>query len=1526
MNEQEHLQRLQHFNAAQAFLEEDNHDWIAESDQRWDNYIQQKTIDEEAAATPLQMMVTAGQTLDSVAQMYEVSRTALGHLNQVEDPAQLFSQDTLVQVPTIFHKTSGQDTWEGVAQQYEVDVVQLKEWNDIPVQLFAGDTIKIPDNSGHPTAQGKLPEPLKSNMEQMGNVDLSDVNVHYNSDKPDQLTQATANPQQPVQRKAAAYAQGTDIYLAPGQEQHLAHEAWHTVQQKQGRVQANAQAKNGIGINNDPALEKEADDMGAKAESMAPAAKSKPGTSNRSNTANSASSSTRVAQGKMVADDLRGERSPDDSANRSEPIQAFDLSNTWVGSAARWTSDRVGDAVDWTSDQVEGVMEMGADAFMSIVEMVAPQLATLINEGPGALLSENLGDAIITWVEGLTGGLDISGAVDGIQESLGSTIASVQAATKDDPKSCESFAKRIDQIRGFIQMITDNPVVDAMKGAFDVLGDIFTQIKDLILAPVFDVLMDIMGGAFDVIKDIAGTIWEWGGAVRDYLSAAWDWVMEQLGFGGDDGEGGIIAWLTEQANALWTKIKATFEPVVDPLMEFLKTAVAFSPLGPFLAAIEYGPELIEVIQWLWTNRDNPNIVKDAHAQMSHTFLPKLLTSVQGFSESFQAGVATFVDGIVEISSNVLALLGNITGIPLLSFAESLVSTISESIQSLATWAQTQLQAAADSFVKIFQKIKKLVEPYIEVLSSIALAALNPAMIPLIFAGWAWRALPECYKPPIIDFLLDVIIGIVDAIPGLPFFGLLWPVIQPFVLGFLRRLKGASDQEKIDISNKLAKIISGASLEFIIGFGIGFLKGIWEGLTDPFKLFFMLVQGLGKLGSWFMSLFNSSKPAAKPEPKPTTPTRAATTPDDSSITAQKKAPDQVIPPARTPGLETQTDDKVPGDTRTVIGERVRGMANELEGPVNTAQKNFMPALEEHFSAGEGMTLDDVLGKLGELWESARSAIEGAGQWLANKIIEFLTKGSAERDMGKGIGWLAGTIVFEVALGILTAGAWQPVSAAGRLIVQIAKVLDWTSAALGMAFKMLSRLGGLLLDAIKALGRILSKAGGAVRSVLDALTEIGQKLINFGGELLGKLGRKGAGEGTDRVARETAETATEKGTRETVETTTSRTTRETTEATGERSTREATEETGENATKKSNQARKAAELPAAMAEAKVIAETNDRVDTPVAVLMGILTATLKPRYPWIKRFGFHPKGRKYRLYFTASPEHYFDEDYTTIRTRMEARDANSVERQLNETDEQYLARLQGLIRAGEADDATLEALEKGILAQEKISLDQMHDPTSPYFGMGNLEQRVTKSNNSLDPLDIAKREQQHADETLRFWQNKSGSFDTVTISGGKKIKLAEPKDLSKQDIEALINHYQGQINKKVDLGQNQDRVKLLKSELEKRNVAKHVQDAQSEYLKNTRKIRDINKRDEYVYKQATETDAEHIWCESREQAQRIVNLLEEAGKGAKKVDDIPAPVKNIRGPEKHVAGEEGPRNIHINVQNIAGGKNIHIYFPE
>ena len=96
-----------------------------------------------------------------------------------------------------------------------------------------------------------LPDNLKSGIENLSGHAMDDVKVHYNSDKPAQLN-------------AHAYAQGSEIHLASGQEKHLPHEAWHVVQQKQGRVKPTMQMKGKINVNDDKGLEREADLMGLK--------------------------------------------------------------------------------------------------------------------------------------------------------------------------------------------------------------------------------------------------------------------------------------------------------------------------------------------------------------------------------------------------------------------------------------------------------------------------------------------------------------------------------------------------------------------------------------------------------------------------------------------------------------------------------------------------------------------------------------------------------------------------------------------------------------------------------------------------------------------------------------------------------------------------------------------------------------------------------------------------------------------------------------------------------------------------------------------------------------------------------------------------------------------------------------------------------------------------------------------------------------------------------------------------------------
>lgn len=140
-------------------------------------------------------------------------------------------------------------------KQRNSGLVQFKDQRESTAQLK--QLQDIADSGKSETIQRKanttgLPDRLKAGIENLSGYAMDDVKVHYNSSQPAQL-------------QAHAYAQGNQIHLGPGQERHLPHEAWHVVQQKQGRVQPTKQLKSSVPVNDDAGLEKEADVMGAKA-------------------------------------------------------------------------------------------------------------------------------------------------------------------------------------------------------------------------------------------------------------------------------------------------------------------------------------------------------------------------------------------------------------------------------------------------------------------------------------------------------------------------------------------------------------------------------------------------------------------------------------------------------------------------------------------------------------------------------------------------------------------------------------------------------------------------------------------------------------------------------------------------------------------------------------------------------------------------------------------------------------------------------------------------------------------------------------------------------------------------------------------------------------------------------------------------------------------------------------------------------------------------------------------------------------
>jgi hypothetical protein len=187
-----------------------------------------------------------------------------------------------------------------VAQRKEIEAA----FGAAAVQQDAAGTKESADSSGvlqrledvdeEQTLQGKfdraatgqkvrvgMPEQLKTGVEALSGLSMDHVQVHYNSAEPAQLN-------------ARAYARGSEIHLGPGQEQHLPHEAWHVVQQARGRVQPTTRTKAGVRVNDDAALEAEANAKGAMAQATGSSLARSQGTSAASGVAQLSGGSTKA--------------------------------------------------------------------------------------------------------------------------------------------------------------------------------------------------------------------------------------------------------------------------------------------------------------------------------------------------------------------------------------------------------------------------------------------------------------------------------------------------------------------------------------------------------------------------------------------------------------------------------------------------------------------------------------------------------------------------------------------------------------------------------------------------------------------------------------------------------------------------------------------------------------------------------------------------------------------------------------------------------------------------------------------------------------------------------------------------------------------------------------------------------------------------------------------------------------------------------------------------------------------------------
>jgi phage-related protein len=515
--------------------------------------------------------------------------------------------------------------------------------------------------------------------------------------------------------------------------------------------------------------------------------------------------------------------------------QAFDFweSARSVGGAVKSGIRATAGAI---SEVGEDVLSLSREALMAVVRRVAPDFLTMFEgDGIGSFIRKLIERGLRSMFDGLTaplrGIIDVDalgarfrGAVEWIDTIKG------QLAKGDCSGVLEAARKVGDFFRETLQ-----PVVDRVKAIAKDVEGFFRGIWEAVGAPILDVLKKIGGEVWESLKGFVGDLAALIRRVRGALGSAWSKVKGWLGIKAEDGEaegGGLWNWVREKASAVGNAISDTIRPVAGPLKRIGAVMLLIVPGGQLIGIMTLWPDLKKAWGALSQKWDDLGLVPRAREVLANTIIPRVRAGAEQVGKAMVDGADWYL-GVLDDFHGALASAAE-SAVGILTPLRTLIHRAREKSHALILWAREKLQYASRNMHALFDRFIAFMDRVGEALKELIAAVVNPFGLTGFLAGRIWLALPECLKGPIIDFLLDVLDGFIAALPTNPLLGLLWPVMKAALTGFVRKVRNVKLAEKIAMADKIAKIISGQSFEFAIGYLKGIVLGIWEEITSPFR--------------------------------------------------------------------------------------------------------------------------------------------------------------------------------------------------------------------------------------------------------------------------------------------------------------------------------------------------------------------------------------------------------------------------------------------------------------------------------------------------------------------------------------------------------------------------------------------------------------------------------------------------------------------------------------------------------------------
>jgi hypothetical protein len=302
---------------------------------------------------------------------------------------------------------------------------------------------------------------------------------------------------------------------------------------------------------------------------------------------------------------------------------------------------------------------------------------------------------------------------------------------------------------------------------------------------------------------------------------------------------------------------------------------------------------------------------------------------------------------------------------------------------------------------------------------------NPTRLPMVLAAIAWGQIPERFLGPIIDRVLQVCLTLARNVemPSPPGISI-GTILQHAAIGFLERALSYPTGMKVRVVNRIARIVVAPSWDFSIGFLKGLVLGLWDGLTGPFILLWDLIKMAYEI-----------------------------------CEAQLKFIQRL--------LNREQREQLGNDVKTALDDIGKKLAQAV-AQLMTGRTNPLA----------------ILRFVDRLINTVLQQVESLGASLADSMLRFMNK--PDRELGESIGWVEGTLTFEVLLLILTEGGYTAIKNGLEGLKVVVRLIQMG----GRAWEALRPVRAAL-----AAFRVFAKANRALAPLLEAVEGVFGLLAKF-----------------------------------------------------------------------------------------------------------------------------------------------------------------------------------------------------------------------------------------------------------------------------------------------------------------------------------------------------------------------------------------------------------------------------------------------